>query len=147
MGYIKRWSNHLFTKRQGFLVSTVWRKSFPAPCYSSFQTVDKSKPFISYQMRCARLLIKRELKTERREGKREESPSLHAISKCNLDISYFEVWEREQRRPYLGWQMLSDSIMRALAVWHRVRESPHTPSIHQQKHRARSWGGSWNESR
>lgn len=77
------------------------QKSSPAPCYCSFQIADKREPFISYQMRCALFLIERELKTERREGKKEESPSLHAISKCNLDISYFEVWDRAQRGPVL----------------------------------------------
>ncbi len=80
------------------------QKSSPAPRFSSFQIVDKRKPFISYQMRCALFLIERELKTKRREGKIEESPSRHAISKCNLDISYFEVWERVQMRPHLAWQ-------------------------------------------
>lgn len=152
---IKPWYSHLFIKRQE--LGCLWRgrmqKSPPAPRYSSFQIVDKRKPFISYQMRCALFLIERELKTKRREGKIEESPSLYAISKFNLDISYFEVWERVQRRPYLGWQRWTvlvwcyHALLWELAAWHWLKYSPHTPSIHQQGQRVRSSGGSWNESR
>lgn len=93
----------LFIKRQeaGCLKRGRLQKSSPAPYNSSFQIADKRKPFISYQMRCALFLIERKLKTKRREGKKEESPSLHAISKCNLDISYFEVGERVQSGPVL----------------------------------------------
>lgn len=103
--------SHLFIKKTGGWVSAAWRlqKSSPAPCYSSFQIADKREPFIPYQMRCAVFLIERELKTKRREGKKEESPCPHAISKCNLDISYFEVRDRVQR----GSLMLSHSFMRA----------------------------------
>jgi len=69
--------SHLFIKRQK--TGCLQQKSSSVLYYSSFQIADKREPFISYQMRFALFLIETELKTKRREGKKEESPTLHVI--------------------------------------------------------------------